>query len=249
MYVLDSYPYVPDSYTRPLHVFTTNANGCMAVINAAQEAGCKGILEMSSAEIYANQEFEEGGLTESSRVAPCSTYGCAKMAVDAWCQTAWKERQTPVLALRQFNAIGTRDITHPYVCPAIFRQLIGQNPVQDGVVYLGNNSQRDFIDADDAMRIAIELLEKGDWGGIYNSGSGESHYIYDIAEMIGDIMGFPSVEVIVDESRKRAWELWNLKSNNSKLYETIEYRPRLSFRESLEETIRWYVEEEFTWPW
>src|SRR5258708_532482 len=45
-------PYIPVSFERPLHVFDINARGALLVMNAAQEAGVKRMLQVSSAEIY-----------------------------------------------------------------------------------------------------------------------------------------------------------------------------------------------------
>src|SRR3989344_3477168 len=47
-------PYIPVSFKRPIHVFGINAFAALKVMNAAQEAGVKGILQVSSAEIYGN---------------------------------------------------------------------------------------------------------------------------------------------------------------------------------------------------
>lgn len=128
-------PYIPVSFARPLHVFEINATGAIQVINAAQEAGCKGILQVSSAEIYGGvvgappdgiAPFgNERKIDEQEFVIPHSTYGAAKVAVDYYCQTAWRERRTPVIALRQFNCVGERE-THPYIVPEIIGQLAKQ---------------------------------------------------------------------------------------------------------------------------
>lgn len=243
---LAAYPYVPDSFARPLQVADVNFMGSLKVINAAQEAGCEGVLAVSSAEIYPG---DGGMISETSQVHPHSTYGCSKAAVDYFCQVAWRERQTPVIALRQFNAVGPRDILHPYVIPQVYKDLESQERGCKAVLGLGNNSQRDFIDSRDAMRIAVELLEKGQFGEVYNSGSGETHYIYKIAEMIASIMGFTSVEITENPDRVRPWELWNLQADCSKLHEVSEYRSQFSFEQSLVDTIKWYDDYKGEWPW
>jgi len=66
--------------------------------------------------------------------------------------------------------------THDYVIPTIISQL-----AQGPVVSLGNNSFRDFQYAGDAVRMAVELLEKGEFGEVYNMGSEDGIMIYDLA--------------------------------------------------------------------
>ena len=137
-------PYIPVSFERPLHVFQLNAMGALQVINAAQEAGCEGILQVSSAEIYGEagtrERTVEGeptsepvAIDETARVVPHSTYGAAKAAIDALIQVRWKESRTPCIALRQFNCLGERE-THPYVIPEIVKQLSGWEDFRAGYV-------------------------------------------------------------------------------------------------------------------
>jgi GDP-4-dehydro-6-deoxy-D-mannose reductase len=231
--------------------------GAMKVINAAQEAGCKGILQVSSAEVYGDAgetlrlKLEKMGMSPSAQnevgkqidenmpIVPHSSYGASKAAIDAYCQVTWKERGTKVIALRQFNCCGTHDGFHPYVIPAIWRQLVDLDRDNPATIHLGNNTSRDFLDADDAVAIAVELLEKGSWGEVYNLGSETSIKVYDLAMMIGRLMGFKSVEVKEDESRKRPWDIWHLQSANDKIYSVVDRRPQVPMEESVGKTITW----------
>jgi UDP-glucose 4-epimerase len=224
-------PYIPVSFERPLHVFDINASGALKVINAAQDAGVKGILQVSSAEIYGDAPNHK--IDENYPARPHSTYGSAKLAIDCLVQSRFKEAGTPCIALRQFNCVGERE-THEYVIPVIISQLSKSN-----VVKLGNNSFRDFQYAGDAVRMAVELLEKGQFGDVYNMGSEQGIKIYDLANLIGEIMDV-KVEIEIDTTRIRPWEIWHLQSDNSKLYSVIKYRPKVPLREALERTIEDY---------
>lgn len=223
-------PYIPVSFERPLHTFNINATAALMVLNAAQEAGVKGILQVSSAEIYGEAK---GKIDETEPVRPHSTYGAAKAVIDSLVQIRWKEAKTPAIAMRQFNCVGENE-THPYIIPEIIKQLD-----KSDVVKLGNNSFRDFQYAGDAVRMAVELLEKGNFGEVYNMGSEEGVYMYDLARMLG------AKDVEVDESRIRPWEIWHLQSDNTKLYSVINYRPKTSLKEALELTKKDYEQNGF----
>lgn len=243
-------PYIPTSFERPLYVFNVNAFGALKVINAAQEAGCEGILQVSSAEIYGEAAHSGKtpetvrGINEDDQVLPHSSYGASKMAIDAMVQVRWREAKTPVIALRQFNCVGERE-THPYVVPEIISQL----HAHPDKVYLGNNSTRDFQYAGDAVRMATALLERGQFGEVYNMGSESCVRIYDLARMIGDGMGCPSVEVVHDSRRDRPWEIWHLLSDNSKLYGVIPERPRVSLERALQLTYGYFRDNGCRWEW
>ena len=232
-------PYIPVSFARPLHVFDINARGALMVLNAAQDAGVKGILQVSSAEIYGDAPNHK--IDESYPANPHSSYGASKLAIDVLIQCAWKERKTPAIVMRQFNCIGERE-THPYVVPEIIKQLSkGRN------IKLGNNSFRDFQYADDAVKMAVELLERGNFGEVYNMGSEDGIKIYDLAHLIGKLMyQFGITQIEVDEDRMRPWEIWHLQSDNTKLYNTISYRPKTSLAEALKLVIEDYKKHGFS---
>jgi nucleoside-diphosphate-sugar epimerase len=227
-------PYIPVSFERPLHVFDINARGALMVLNAAQDAGVKGILQVSSAEIYGKVD---GLIKETDNATPHSTYGCAKLAIDTLIQARWKEAKTPAIAMRQFNCYGEHE-THEYVIPVIIEQV---DAVQGdkGTIKLGNNSFRDFQYAGDAVRMAVELLEKGEFGEVYNMGSQSGIMMYDLAVLIGKLMG-KEITVEPDESRMRPWEIWHLQSDNTKLHATIGVKEHLPFEEGLLRTINDY---------
>lgn len=226
-------PYIPVSFERPLHVFDINARGALMAMNAAQIAGVKGFLQVSSAEIYGDAPNHK--INEEYPARPHSTYGASKLAIDALVQARWKENKMPAIALRQFNCIGERE-THPYVITTIIEQ-IDKNDIS--VIKLGNNSFRDFQYAGDAVRMAVELLEKGKFGEVYNMGSEEGIEIYNLAYLIGDIMNV-GIEIEEDESRVRPWEIWHLQSDNTKLYSVIEYRPKTTLKEALKKVVDYY---------
>lgn len=224
-------PYIPVSFARPLHVFNINAFAAVKVLHAAQDAGVEAILQVSSAEIYGESK---GLMAENEHVKPHSSYGVSKVAIDGFVQVRWREAKTPAIAMRQFNCVGERE-THPYVIPEIISQLDKSNTIK-----LGNNSFRDFQYAGDAVRMAVELLEKGQFGEVYNMGSQGGIQIYDLAQKIGKLMGHDEVIIEEDESRKRPWEIWHLQSDNTKLYKAIEGRPQVTLDEALQRTINDY---------
>jgi nucleoside-diphosphate-sugar epimerase len=236
-----AWPYIPDSFDRPAQVFAVNAVGAIKVINAADASNCRGILQVSSAEIYGDSCF--GSLDENAPVVPHSTYGVSKVAVDGYVQVRWKEAGVPAIALRQFNCVGERE-THPYVIPEIISQLDHTGPT----VQLGNNSFRDFQYAGDAARMAVQLLERGEFGQVYNMGSETGVQIYDLAQWIGEIMGH-QVTVQEDPARKRPWEIWHLCSDNHKLYSVIERPVRTDLKDALHKTVAYYINNGRRWDW
>lgn len=233
-------PYIPECFERPMHFFDINATSVLRVLNACQVAKIKGLLQVSSAEIYGDLT---GKIKESDPVEPHSTYGVSKLAADGLVQVRWKEAKVPAIAMRQFNCVGERE-THEYVIPEIISQLSKSNKVK-----LGNNSFRDFQYAGDAVAMAVELLERGEFGEVYNMGSEDGIKIYDLANLIGKLMGHELVEIEVDQARVRPWEIWHLQSDNTKLYSAIGTKTPTSLEEALTKTIQYFYQNGSKWDW
>ena len=97
--------------------------------------------------------------------------------------------------------------------------------------------------------MAVDLLEKGAYGEVYNMGSEEGVKIYDLAETIGGLMGHNQTVIEVDQDRVRPWEIWHLQSDNTKLYSVIDSRPEVSLNEALERTIKYFYDNGSEWDW
>ena len=233
-------PYIPECFERPMQFFDINATSVLRVLNACQVAGIRGILQVSSAEIYGDMT---GKITEDDPIIPHSTYGVSKVAADGLVQVRWREAGVPAIAMRQFNCAGERE-THPYVIPEIISQLVDSNKIK-----LGNNSFRDFQYSRDAVTMAVELLEKGEFGEVYNMGSEDGIKIYDLATLIGELMGHETIEIQVDQARVRPWEIWHLQSDNTKLYSVIGKKSPTPLREALQKTIDYFNKNGKKWDW
>jgi len=240
VYHLAAEPYIPECYERPEEFFDVNAVGTMNVLLACKKAGVKKILYWSSSEVYGTGS---GSMDESYPLNPQSTYAVSKLAGDRLAFTLHKEQGIPVVILRQFNVYGKRE-THEYVIPEIISQLS-----KGDTLNLGNiEAKRDFIYAEDAAKMAVELMEKGEVGEVYNLGSGNTYSIREIALTIAEIMGRePTIKI--DESRLRPHDVNYLKSDNTKVYSIIKGRPQTSLKEGLKKTIDWFFENGGEWGW
>lgn len=226
-------PFVPSGFDRPIETFNVTATAALKVLTACHDAKVEGVLQVSSAEIYGNNQ---GQIKETDPIEPHSTYGVSKTAADWLVQARWREVRQQAIAMRQFNCYGPRP-TWPYVIPEIISQLL-----HGPAVRLGNNSRRDFQFCNDAARMAVELLEHGEWGSVYNMGSEKSIAIHDLARLIGELMGHSSIEIVTDLARvrRKEVEIWQLCSDNAKLFGAIKYRPETPLREGLLATIEWF---------
>ncbi len=234
---LAAQPYIPKCYDDPELFFETNANGTLNVLRACEQFGVARFLQYASAEEYGTQS---GKIDENVAVRPQSTYGVSKVAADYLCQVRHHESGIEAIALRQFNCFGPRE-THEYVIPEIISQL-AESPIGAAAeIKLGNvKAARDFLYVEDAAEYAIELLEKGRGGEIYNLGSEGCITIEELAHTIGRVMGYPEVKIGVNPAKYRPWDIERLQADNTKIHGVVSYRPQTTFALGLEKTIDYF---------
>lgn len=238
---LVSNPFIPECFENPVPFFQINAFGTLNLLVACEKANVKKILVYSSAEIYGTKKDP---IKESDPVNPQSSYGAAKIAADTIAQVRFAEAGVPVVINRQFNVFSWRT-RHPYVIPEIIEQLIESPKVNLGNIY----AYRDFLFVEDAVNMAIELLEKGNLGEVYNLGAEKCIRIDELANRIGKVLGHNEIEINVDPKRLRPWDIARLQSDNTKLFNTIKYRPKYSLEEGLNKMIDAYIKNGKTWDY
>lgn len=230
---LAAQPYIPECFDDPELFFETNANGTLNVIRACEYWGGR-LLQYGTSEEYGTCT---GKINEQVKVSPQSTYAVSKLAADYLCKVRSREHKSDkwgVVIIRQFNCYGPRE-THDYVIPEIISQLD-----KSDIVNLGNiNSQRDFLYVEDASEYAIELLEKGILGEVYNLGASNCISIKELAHLIGRLMG-KEITINIDKNKLRPWDVERLESDNTKIHSILTYRPKTSFEEGLLKTIDYF---------
>lgn len=222
---LVSLPFIPNCFADPIPFFDVNARGTMNILVSCQEAGVKKVLVYSSAEIYGTKELP---IKETDVLNPQSTYGVAKVAADQLAKIRYVEADLPVVINRQFNVFSWR-ARHPYIIPEIISQLNKSSTIHLGNIY----AYRDFLFIDDAVNMAIELLEKGIPGEEYNIGEESTIQIKDLVDVAAEIMGVNNVKIIVDKDRLRPWDITRLQADTTKLKNTISYRPKYDIKKGL----------------
>lgn len=235
-------PFVPNSYNYPGKVFNLITQSTRNALNVCREVKIKKIIYFSSAEVYGNYKYLP--IDENHPVNPLSIYAAAKLAADNMCYADFHENNTPVAIIRLFNAFGPRE-THPYIIPELILQLSKSN-----IIKLGNlGSRRSFLYVDDAVEGAINLLKHKSKNIILNLGSDKSYSVEELANIIGKMFGHESIEIISEEKRKRRPDPKILECNYSQAKSLIGWKPKTTFEEGLNKTVKWFLENDRKWIW
>ena len=179
---------------RPVHTIETNITGTEAVLKAALRYGSR-VLLASSSEVYGKGlrfPFHETddvllGPTVKSRWA----YAASKM-IDEFLALAYqREFGLPVVVMRLFNTVGTRQTgRYGMVMPRFVRQALRGQPL---TVYGDGRQSRCFCDVRDVIQAVQGLSRHPDAPGqVYNIGSVQEVTILELARKVIQAVGSAS---------------------------------------------------------
>ncbi len=218
---------------------TTNVVGVQTLFDACRAARVARILHVSTDEVYGS--IATGAFTETDRLAPSSPYSASKAGGDLIAHSYFVTYGLDVVVTRCTNNYG------PYQYPEKVIPLFVTNLLEGRTVPLygdGGNS-RDWLHVDDHCRgIAVALID-GEAGEIYNIGGGTELTNKQLTRMILDACGkdWSSVEMVTDRlGHDRRYAL-----DDSKIRESLGYRPQVDFATGIADTLNWYRENEAWW--
>ena len=231
-------PFIPDSFHMPKKFFEVNVNGTINIALATiKEKKAKRFVHISSSEIYGTAKYTP--MDENHPTTPQSTYAVSKLAGDRVVFTMHKEHNLPAVIIRPFNSFGP-NITQPYIIPEIISQM-----ERSDVIKLGNlNAKRDLTYVSDTVNgIILSMVKEGIVGEVINIGSQRSYSIKDLVYLISDIMG-KKVSIEIDSSRFRPYDVDTLICNYERANKILGWKPEVTVREGLKNTIEWSKKEE-----
>lgn len=233
--------FIPFSYQMPLQVAEINAIGSINVLKACVDSEVKRLVHISSSEVYGPAQYVP--MNEKHPLHPYSTYSVAKVAADLWAQTFFWEHKLPVVILRPFNTFGPRE-SLPYFVPEMIRQCL-----KAPVIHVGNlETSRDFTYIEDTTDAMIKALQsKKIEGEVINIGTGKTHKMKEILELIKNETGTEKKQVVPDVSRLRPRDVEVLVTDNAKAKKLLGWTPTTTFEEGIRKTINWYTQNGMIW--
>lgn len=229
---------VGDSWSHPWEVLETNLRSQVNLFEAVLGAGVQPrILVLGSAEEYGRISADELPVRETCPLEPDNPYGVSKVGQDLLGLQYYLSHHLPIIRLRPFNHIGPRQSLQ-FVAPAFASQVAAiEAGRQAPVMRVGNlEPRRDFTDVRDIVRAYVLALERGEPGEVYNLGSGGSHSIREVLDILVSFSKTP-IKVETDLSRLRPVETLELVCDASKFRDCTGWEPRIPLEQSLRDLL------------
>lgn len=230
--------HVDRSLFNPGSFIQTDVFGTYVLLEAVKKLGVKRMVQVSTDEVYGS--IEEGSFKEADPLRPSSPYSASKAGGDLMCLAYHRTWGVPVTITRGSNTFG------PYQYPEKIIPLFITNALDDLPLPLYGDglNVRDWLYVLDHCEAIDVVLHEGQPGEIYNIGAGNELTNLELTKRILKILGKPESLIRFVEDRPGHDRRYSLDCSRIK---ALGWEPRHEFDSALEETVRWYVENEWWW--
>jgi UDP-N-acetylglucosamine 4-epimerase len=235
---------IPRSINDPITTNEVNIGGFLNMLVAARDLKVKRFVFAASSSTYGdNKDLPK---IEENIGKPMSPYALTKLVDELYADVFAKTYNMEYIGLRYFNVFGRRqdpNSMYAAVIPLFIKQFMSlKRPRINGD---GSNS-RDFTYIDNVIQmneLALNTTNPTAINQIYNTACGERTSISKLASFIKDILVRynPEINNIEPEyGPNRIGDIPHSLASIEKAKQYLDYVPKCSFYEGLEETISWY---------
>jgi nucleoside-diphosphate-sugar epimerase len=223
--------YVPDSWQNPIPFYQTNVIGTLRVLEFCKRCGASATV--LSSYVYGEPDYLP--INEKHPRKSFNPYCHTKILMEDICDYYANTYQTRISILRPFNIYGP-DQSEIFLIPTIIKQVL--SPVYKEITVLDLKPKRDFVYIDDLIK-AILLTIPSTCANVLNVGSGTSHSVFDIINIVMHISGIRKDVKL--NSNERPNEVMDIVCDNSKIRETVGWSITTRFEEGISKCINFYL--------
>jgi GDP-4-dehydro-6-deoxy-D-mannose reductase len=183
-------------------------------------------------------------LSEEYPCRPITAYGISKHAIILAGLNYAHNYGLKIVAARPFNIVGP-GIPPTLVVGAILKRINDLLYCKDKqIIKMGNlDTERDFIDVDDAVNAYIKMAQGDCWGEVFNICSGKPYSIRKIVEMIASFSDL-SIEIEQDPALIRFPDITISFGSCAKARRIFGFKPTIDIETTLLKTWQHYMERE-----
>lgn len=230
------------SFSIPVETITNNIVSEFSVLDALRkhEMFNTRVLIISTGEIYGLVSPSDLPVDEQTPFRPTNPYAVSKLSQDYLSLQYYLAYKLDIVRVRPFNHIGPGQKEGFVV--ADFAKQIAQIEKGNGKteISVGNlEAKRDFTDVRDMVKAYELALQKGISGDVYNIGSGESHKINDILQLL---LSFSSkkISLELDKSRYRPIDVPEIVCDANKFQKLTGWKPEIHLEKTLQDILDYW---------
>jgi dTDP-glucose 4,6-dehydratase len=230
--------HVDRSILDPSGFITTDVYGPYVLLEASRSAGIQRFVQVSTDEVYG--DVPEGSSPEDAPLHPRSPYSASKAGGELLVHAYYVTYGVPTLVTRGSNTFGPFQYPEKLI-PVVITEALDHHAIP---VYGDGRQVRDWLYVEDHCSGIDRVLRDGTPGEAYNVGGGNERHNIEVIERIIDALQRP--RSLIQYVPDRPGHDVRYSVDSSKLH-ALGWNPARSFEETLEATVRWYVENEWWW--
>lgn len=229
------------SFDQPAKVITNNITSQLNLLESVRKAKINPrIMIISSAEVYGNVNPQDLPIDEDTPLVPTNPYAVSKIAQDFMGLQYYVSYKQDIIRVRPFNHIGPGQ-TDQFATSAFAKKIAEiEKGIIGPILTVGNlETKRDFTDVEDMMRAYVLLMEKGKSGDVYNIGSGVSHKMSDVLNIL---LSFTNVKIKIETDPKLLRPSDNAESvcDNTKITACTGWKPQIPLEKTLKDILEYW---------
>ena len=232
--------HVDRSINSPQNFIHTNVVGTSVLLDSARRHGVQRFVQISTDEVYGSLD-KTGKFTEQSPLDPSSPYSASKAGADLLALACHKTYGQEAIITRCSNNYGPYQFPEKLI-PLMIIKALRDEPLP---VYGDGLNVRDWIHVQDHCAAIVAALFEGKPGTIYNFGGGNEIANLDLVKLILKKLDKP--ESLVSFVTDRLGHDRRYAIDSSFAQRELNWKPRRSFKEGLDETIQWYIDNPSWW--
>jgi nucleoside-diphosphate-sugar epimerase len=229
-------PSVPKSIQNPIESNHANVSGTLQLLQGAVEAKVSRFIYAASSSTYGDSET----LPKHEQLPgnPMSPYAVSKYAGELYCKVFHNLYGLETVSLRYFNVFGPRqDPNSKYaaVIPSFIKAMLNDQPP---TIFGDGTQSRDFTFIDNV--VSANLLAANApklQGESVNIGGGASIDLNSLVDEINSLLG---KHIQASYGPERPGDVKHSLADIHLAEKLIAYRPTVSFREGLRQTVEWF---------
>jgi dTDP-glucose 4,6-dehydratase len=197
------------------------------------------LVHISTDEVFGS--LKRGSADENYVLNPSSPYASTKASAELLAKSYWATYGTDVVITRCTNNFGPRQFPEKLIPKTII--LASKN--KSIPIFGTGKNVRDWIFVDDHCDAIMTVFKKGKAGESYNiAGHNELSNNYIVRKILKMLAKSTNLIEYVSD---RPGHDFRYSLNSSKIQKELGWKPRYTFDEGLELTIKWYLENKDWW--
>lgn len=218
--------FVPASWRAPADFYEVNVMGTVNVLEYCRKHSLA--LTFASSYVYGQPEYLP--ISEGHPLRAVNPYGHTKLLAEDVCGFYHTNFQVPVTVIRPFNIYGPGQ-TDQFLIPSLIQQALSPSPC---ITVSDTSPRRDHIYISDLIDLFLTSEAKPK-PGIYNAGSGRSHSIAEIVNLINKML--PIAKPLKSRGETRPNEIPDVIADISKASAAFGWTPRVHICEGIRRTM------------